>query len=55
MTHKLDGEPRSDSIMKFLMVMVIVLSAKVDAMVADVICLALASWSMWEHHVTSRV
>ncbi|MCO6558559.1 MAG: hypothetical protein J6575_03870 [Bifidobacterium sp.] len=54
MAQDQDEEPRSDSIMKFLMVLVIVLSAKVDAMVADVICLALASWSMWEHHVTSR-
>lgn len=52
--RRMNEEPRLGSLMQLLMVLAIVLSAKVDTITANVICLILTVWAMWEQHAKDR-
>lgn len=47
-------EPRGGSMMECLMVIIIVMSAKVDTITADIICAGLTVYAMWTHRSENR-
>ena len=47
-------EPRGGSMLWYLTVVLIVMSAKVDTITADLICTALTAYAMWKHHGENR-
>ncbi|WP_165777216.1 hypothetical protein [Bifidobacterium primatium] len=51
---RMDEEPRDGSMIQLLTVLVIVMSAKIDSIAADAICVGLATYAMWEHHLSCR-
>lgn len=49
-----DEEPHGGSMLGYLTVIIIVMSAKIDPITADVICVGLTVYAMWAHHEESR-
>ncbi|MBT1161913.1 hypothetical protein [Bifidobacterium sp. SO1] len=52
--RSLDEEPRGGSMLGYMTVMFIVVSAKIDTVTADCICMGLTAYVMWQHHKESR-
>lgn len=46
--------PRHSSTLGYLTVMLVVVSAKIDVITADVICIGLAAYMMWAHQREGR-
>lgn len=49
-----DEEPRGGSMLGYLTVILIVVSAKIDTITADLICGSLTAYAMWTHHKENR-
>ncbi|KAB8287333.1 hypothetical protein DSM100688_1692 [Bifidobacterium ramosum] len=47
-------EPRGGSMLWYMTMVLIVMSAKVDTITADLICASLTAYAIWIHHNESR-
>ncbi|MCH9274962.1 hypothetical protein JS533_001490 [Bifidobacterium amazonense] len=52
--RNLDEEPRSGSMLRYMTVMFIAVSAKIDVITADLICVGLTAYVVWKDHTENR-